>query len=286
MSELGYNFNQLIITHKEGSHSTRAARKATLNLCAKELTQLGYKLKSPKGLKTKHINALVNKWTNDSLSNKTIKNRLSSLRWVANKIGKSNIVLRTNDEYGLAKVQSCPFGKSKKLDLEKLENIKDQHLRFSLRLQEAFGLRREEAIKFKPSYAIQKDHLRLKGSWTKGGKPRKIAITNVQQQQLLKEISKFTKGSLIPANLNYKQQLTKYERETAKVGLSKNHGLRHHYARERYLHLTGWKCPADGGPKRRSLGDSDRAIDFQARMQISKELGHERFNISYTYLGS
>ena len=40
----------------------------------------------------------------------------------------------------------------------------------SLELQQAFGLRREEAMKFQPSFADQGDHIRLKGSWTKGGK--------------------------------------------------------------------------------------------------------------------
>ena len=43
----------------------------------------------------------------------------------------------------------------------------------SLELQQAFGLRREEAIKFIPSFADRGDHLVLKASWTKAaGKPK------------------------------------------------------------------------------------------------------------------
>lgn len=40
----------------------------------------------------------------------------------------------------------------------------------SLQLQQAFGLRREESIKFQPRYADRGDHIALKGSWTKGGR--------------------------------------------------------------------------------------------------------------------
>ena len=46
----------------------------------------------------------------------------------------------------------------------------------SLELQSAFGLRREEAIKFAPRYADKGDHLLLKASWTKGGKARTIPV--------------------------------------------------------------------------------------------------------------
>ena len=38
----------------------------------------------------------------------------------------------------------------------------------SVRLQAAFGLRREEAVKFEPGKAFRSDHIALKASWTKG----------------------------------------------------------------------------------------------------------------------
>jgi hypothetical protein len=46
----------------------------------------------------------------------------------------------------------------------------------SLRLQAAFGLRREEAVKFQPSYADRGDRLALKASWCKGGRAREIPV--------------------------------------------------------------------------------------------------------------
>ena len=45
-----------------------------------------------------------------------------------------------------------------------LSSVKDEHVRMTLELQRAFGLRREEAIKFIPAYADQGDHVRLKAS--------------------------------------------------------------------------------------------------------------------------
>ncbi|TMO46443.1 phage integrase N-terminal domain-containing protein [Pseudoalteromonas ruthenica] len=286
MSQLGYSLNQLNVTHKERSHGTRNDRKKIFNLLAKQLHGFGFKLKDPKGLKPKHVTALVKHWQEQKLSNKTIKNRMSAIRWWAEKVGKRNVVARSNAEYGIDKVRNSPLGKSKELDMEKHAQIGCPYVKLSLRLQQELGLRREEAIKFNVSYADQGNHIRLKGSWTKGGKPRTLPILKQSQRALLDEIRSFTRSSLIHATDRYVDQMRRYERETKKVGLSKNHGLRHHYARQRYLELTGWQCPANGGPRRMHLVGKERDIDYKARMQISQELGHERFSITYTYLGS
>jgi hypothetical protein len=90
---------------------------------------------------------------------------------------------------------------------------------------------------------------------------------------------------LIPGDRNYRQQLRAYERHTANAGLSKLHGLRHQYAQNRYEELTGWKAPAAGGPPTRALGAEQRALDREARLTISQELGHEREQITTVYIG-
>ncbi len=147
MSQLGYSLNQLNITHKESSHSTRQNRKNIFNLVAKQLHGFGFKLKDAKGLKPKHVTALVKHWQEQKLANKTIKNRMSAIRWWADKIGKRNVVARSNDEYGIDKVRNRPLGKSKELDMEKHAQMGCPYVKLSLRLQQEFGLRREEAIK-------------------------------------------------------------------------------------------------------------------------------------------
>ena len=63
------------------------------------------------------------------------------------------------------------------------------------------------------------------------------------------------------------------------------HGLRHSYAQNRYEELTGWNCPAVGGPDAKSLTSEQRNTDRQARLTISQELGHNREQITAAYLG-
>ncbi|KAA3632196.1 MAG: hypothetical protein DWQ08_03850 [Proteobacteria bacterium] len=115
---------------------------------------------------------------------------------------------------------------------------------------------------------------------------RSIPIRTDEQRQLLEEVRELAKGgSLIPAELNYVQQLRRYEHQTARAGFSKLHGLRHGYAQRRYQELTGSTCPAAGGPATRDLTPEQRATDTEARLTISRELGHSREAITAVYLG-
>ena len=69
------------------------------------------------------------------------------------------------------------------------------------------------------------------------------------------------------------------------IGIDRVHGLRHHYAQACYAELTGWKAPAAGGPTARQLSAERKRIDSEARLTISRELGHEREQITAVYLG-
>ena len=82
---------------------------------------------------------------------------------------------------------------------DQLKALTDRHVQAAVMLQAAFGLRREEAMKFMPKDGIKTDCLRLKGSWTKGGRPRTIPITSVHQRNVLAAIGRVAgNGSLIP----------------------------------------------------------------------------------------
>ena len=81
------------------------------------------------------------------------------------------------------------------------------------------------------------------------------------------------------------QQLRVYEGNTLRAGLSHMHGLRHAYAQSRYKELTGWKAPAAGGPQSKALAPEQRETDRDARLTISRKLGHEREQITAAYLG-
>ena len=173
------------------------------------------------------------------------------IRWWANKVDKRNVVAGSNEHYGIPDRRFVTNeSKAKTVTCEQLEKVRDEHVRMSLELQQAFGLRREEAMKIRPCIADQGDHLFLKASWTKGGRERIVPIRTEAQREVLNRAHRLAgRGSLIPSNRNYVHQMRIYEGNTRRAGLHHMHGLRHAYAQNRYEELTGWKCPAAGGPE-------------------------------------
>ncbi len=286
MDDLTYTLRQLCQRNRDGSHNTQADRMRSLSLVARQLREAGFRQMKASSLKGRHAQALLDRWQEEGLSSGTIKNRLSHLRWWAEKIGKAGILPADNTQLGVAERRYVTnVSKARELGTG-LEEITDVHVRMSLQLQAAFGLRREEAIKFQPSYADRGDHIALKGSWTKGGRERTVPITTTEQRDALHAAHRLAgTGSLIPANKTYIQQRHVYDGQCKAAGLSHMHGLRHQYAQSRYEALTGWKAPAAGGPQRQSLTMSQRLRDTEARERISKELGHNRTGIVSVYCG-
>ena len=286
MRDLNYQLKTIWRRNVDGSHATHYNRLDMLQLMANQLHDLGYRHLTARGLKAKHVQALVTHWQSQKITTGTIKNRMAILRWWAEKIGKPGVVAKSNAHYGIEQRQFfATHSKAQTLLASKLQHIPDPSIRFTLELQHAFGLRREEAIKFNPYYADQDDRLTLKASWTKGGKAREIPIRTAEQRQLLNRLHQFAgRGSLIPQDRQYIVQLRLYERYTAAAGFSKLHGLRHHYAQQRYQELTGWPAPAAGGPSAKMLSPEQKELDKAARLIVSRELGHEREQITAIYL--
>jgi site-specific recombinase XerC len=287
MKDLNYQISKLCRDNRDGSFSTQATRSRILDLIANQLQALGFRRMQLRSLKPKHVDALVAHWQEQGIGIGTLKNRLSALRWWAKKVNKPSIIAKDNDVYGIGmRIGVAKESKALKLDEKKLSLISDQHVRLSIRLQAAFGLRREESIKFSPSYAVQDDHIKLKPSWTKGGRVRTVPIRNDEQRQLLDEVKAFAKGgALIPAQKNYVEHLHRYERQLRNAGMRKLHGLRHAYAQQRYFELTGWQAPVAGGPTSNQLTPGQLEPDYDARAIVSHELGHARVEIAVVYLG-
>jgi len=287
MRRLNYQLKQLCKHNRDGSYGTQAQRERVLTLIANQLYELGYRQMHAKSLRPKHVEALVKRWLESGVAAGTIKNRMAALRWWSAKVGKQNVVARSNDHYGIPRRQYANgANKARTLEEDKLARVTDPHVRLSLEMQEAFGLRREEAIKIRPSVADRDDRLWLKPSWTKGGRAREIPIRTEEQRAVLDRTQELAgKGSLIPGDKTYVQQLRLYEGQCIRAGLSKMHGLRHAYAQRRYEALTGFKAPAAGGRIRNALSADERALDKEARAVISAELGHNREAITVVYLG-
>ena len=286
MDDLAYSLRGLCQRNRDGSHATQADRLRTLTLASRQLREAGFRQMRAGSLKGKHVEALLARWRAEGLSAGTLKNRLAHLRWWAEKVGKAGLIPADNAQLAVPDRRFVTNENRARELGSRLEGVRDPYVRMSLRLQEAFGLRREESIKFQPSFADRGDRIVLKGSWTKGGRPRTVPITSPEQRAALDEAHRIVgAGSLIPAEKTYIQQRHTYDGQCKAAGLSHMHGLRHRYAQARYEAVTGWKAPAAGGPPTRNLTSAQRAMDDVARQIISRELGHERPQITAVYLG-
>ena len=126
----------------------------------------------------------------------------------------------------------------------------------------------------------------VEGCLDERGKYREIPIVSAEQRQALDNAKALAgTGSLIPQGMRYKDQLERFKSQCAKAGIAHVHGQRHRYAQLRYEELAGWKCPACGGPSAKQLTLSQKARDRAVRLLVSRELGHEREQITSVYLG-
>jgi len=288
MKKLNWDLRQLVTRNRDGAYGTQAGRWEMLDLIGRQLDgELGFKNMRKTSLKERHVTALIGLWWQQGLTIGTLKNRLSALRWWAEHIGQPGIIPKDNVALGIPhRSYVTNTSKAQELDQERLAKVTDVHVRMSLELQAAFGLRRDEALLLRPRTADQGDHLKLQGPWTKGGRPREVPIRHEAQREVLNRAHALAgKGSLIPAARDLKQQRNVYKGQLQKAGLHQMHGLRHAYAQTRYVELTGWECPARGGPVFAELTPEQKRQDKAARLQVSMDLGHERSPITSAYLG-
>ena len=186
MRDLNYQLKQLCRRNRDGSYVTQSKRLHHLMLIANQLHDAGFRGMKARSLKPKHVECLVKGWLQQDLAIGTIKNRMAVLRWWAEKVDKQNVVARSNEHYGIPDRQFVTNeSRARTVDRQELEKIEDTYVRMSLALQQAFGLRREEAIKFIPSFADRGDHITLKSSWTKGGRERDVPVRTDEQRAVL-----------------------------------------------------------------------------------------------------
>jgi len=270
----------------EGSFATKACRSRGLQQLADELHGLGFKLKAAKNLAPKHVTALVTSWKGAGIADATIRNRLGWVRWWAEKVGKPGLIGRDNEAFGLAERVRFNGNRAKPADDATLAKVADPRMRLALKLEAAFGLRREEVLKMRPALADHGNCLALRASWCKGGRYREVPLTHPRQRALLDEVKAVCgDGSLIGEGRNYHQAVKEYENQLMRAGVRNAHGFRHAYAQWRYKVLTGWACPAAGGRSCDRMSGEEQRRDFRVRHQISHELGHGRIDVTDTYLG-
>ena len=180
----------------------------------------------------------------------------------------------------------------------------DPRVAAQLALLLAFGLRRKEAVMFMPHSAVvsaesvpTSQHasdryavfLRVQRG-TKGGRLRFVAIRNDDQRTALDLALQFAlhpSSHLGHPGLSLKQSLKRFDNVVQKAGVTRKqlgvtaHGLRHQFAQEFHVQLTGAQAPVRGGAV-----CADPETLEAALLEIARQLGHNRPTISNAYLGS
>ncbi len=202
MDDLTYTLMQLCNRNRDGSHNTQADRRQALSLISRQLREAGFRQMRATSLKGRHVEVLLSRWRADGLGTGTVKNRLAHLRWWAEKVERASAIPADNAQLGIPERRLVTNeDKGRQLGEAALNKVTDAHVRASLLLQQAFGLRREEAIKFQPRLADRSNRLVLKGSWTKGGRERTVPITTSEQKAVLILAHEIAgSGSLVPSH--------------------------------------------------------------------------------------
>ncbi len=156
-------------------------------------------------------------------------------------------------------------------------------------LTRELGLRSKEACLLNARSALKEAE--TKGmvtitEGTKGGRPRVVTITNDHQIAALERASdaQGKSSSLIPEELSYKsfRSVIDHAREAIKATTGQGlHTLRASFSCDFYHDYTGKDAPVVAGDRQ-----VDKILDKEARQEIAKLLGHNRIDVTVSYLGS
>ncbi len=299
---------------KEVSFKTRQERADFLRRFFRDLKhKAGFKtLPDPRNLGERHVKAMVAVWQREKLAAATIQTYLSFLRGLAQWLGKHGLVRRPQhyelhaDEY--QRHESATRDKSwsaKKIDTDGLIDkigMFDPHVGAAMRLVRTMGLRRKEAIMFRPHVCVlpfestglplnkkKADvYVRIKAG-SKGGRERFIALDTKERLTAVENartVVSTIDGHMGDPSHTLEQALRRFNYVLEKFGVTRNalgvtaHGLRHEVLIEQFETLTGQHAPVRGG------GDLPIVDRDAARQEVAELAGHARKRASNSYLGS
>ncbi|MBF6649764.1 integrase domain-containing protein [Methylobacter sp. BlB1] len=174
----------------------------------------------------------------------------------------------------------------------------DERIGVLLTLQRTLGLRFRESVLLDARKALcqaAKDSYVIVISGTKGGRRREIPVSG-EALKALEAATGIQHGrSLVPDDMSYVDFRSECYALAQKHGFN-FHAERHHYAQQRYQALTGVPAPVTTGVPRRDWLEfmaeflqvevsAAEAIDREARQTLSRELGHNRLEVTNVYIG-
>lgn len=298
-----------------GSGKTVKQHKQSAESFVSAIRDVGLGVKSWENVTSKHLLAAVEKWKDDGLSTKTIHDKVSGVRQVAEAYGNDR--LRTastliDPETGERALEARVYvtNEQKSLSdearLEIQERLRTEYidkfdtgprLAAQMQLARELGLRHEESRKFDLYRDVHGDRAFVNNG-TKAGRDRFVPMTDGARDaiEVLKPFYDKTFGNTMPC-----REATWESRAYSamhKVGMGREldtgatfHGIRHTYAQERFEQMTGFPCRVAGGTPELALeraGEGWQKLEQEARDVLKAEMGHgpDREDVMSQYLGS
>lgn len=253
---------------QRGNHLKEACRIVETKFGLQKLANLG----------AKHIAAVVAPWREAHAGKRVLENKLADLRWLCRKIGKQNLMPRSNKELGVdAAARHTRAGKI--VSPETWQAIKNavHHpvVLAQLLLARYFGMRFEETALFRP-HRDTDGHRVFIARGSKGGRPRYIVIRTQEQRDALSaaRIATTPGRGLIPAaERTFKAWADKVYAMLRSIGVGRASDTTFHDLRRTYAHERLESLMAERGCSR------DEAAGIVAR-----ELGHNRTEVLDWYV--
>ena len=293
---------------KVASERTQTLTKEVVCAAIRLLHELGYRIQDPKNLGERHVDVLVKHWWYCKHKKiKTIQNELSRLRVFCSMLGKPGMVgavekyLPEVDPKFLkvrtaAQVSKAWSGHGVDMTAKFHEvDERDQRLGLMLRMELAFGLRREEVLKCNPHLQDFGHYLQVFPGMGKGGRWRNIPIASVAQRALLDYVKeRVSKSHALGWQYSesgqvatLEQNIRRYENLMAALGFTKadigvtGHGLRAQFA-ENHALLLGL-VPSTLGGDSGQMANADIGV---VKGKVAQALGHNRPSVMSAYIGS
>jgi len=285
------------------STHTQYDRTTIIRMAFAQLWAMGWRLPSPRNLGNRHIYMLMERWDQEGVTVKVMHTRISYLRTFARWIGKNGMVKDVRDylpgkdltRRAAAKVNRA-WEANGVIPQEVIARARalDERLALMLSMQDAFGLRMKEAIEMRPAYCLDKSGKVLEiYEGTKGGRLRRVDIDSDYKRETFEWARRLAAmgrdGRIRWPNRTWKQARRHYYYLLAeKLGVNlkemgvSSHGLRHGYAQNKYQDLTGLPSPIACVDPKRVDPDAHR----EAGIEVSRDLGHGRAQVTANYYGS
>ena len=101
MTPLQWDIRNVLRANRDGVRTTQYQRQAMLFQFAGDVYALGHRGKRLPKIGNRHVERVVERWKYEGVSDATIKNRLSAIRWLGQKINKPNLGYDNNAQFGL-----------------------------------------------------------------------------------------------------------------------------------------------------------------------------------------